>query len=281
VQVAELNAVTPEYFSVVGIALRRGRTFTDAEIASAARDAFPRAVIVSETTARNLWPGSDPIGRTLLWQRNDLKQDRPLIVVGVAADAQVNVPGAVDAYYLYLPGGEELLIKSGSDFAAIAAGVRGVVRALDPTLVVDVLPLEANLQWWQGVSGTVTTLGAGLGILALVLASVGIYGAVSYSVTRRTREIGVRMALGATAQSVLGMLLRQTMRPVVVGAVAGVAAAGALSRVLTGVLFGVSPADPVGLGGSALTVLGVALLAGLMAARPASRCDPAVTLRAE
>ena len=118
-------------------------------------------------------------------------------------------------------------------------------------------------------------------MLALVLASVGIYGVVSYSVTRRYREIGIRMALGATARNVLGMVLRQTMRPVVVGAAIGVAAASGMSRILSGVLFGVSPADPVGLGGAALLVLGVALAAGVMAARPATRADPTAALRYE
>ena len=126
-----------------------------------------------------------------------------------------------------------------------------------------------------------TSLFGGLGVLALVLASVGIYGVVSYAVTGRYREIGVRMALGATARNVLGMVLRQTMRPVVVGAAIGLAGAAALSSVLSSVLFGISPADPVGLGGAALLVLGVALASGVMAARPATRADPTATLRHE
>ena len=199
----------------------------------------------------------------------------------MAADAQVTTLGEIDPYYVYVPGGEKLLVKSRSDFGATASSIHRIVRALDPTLVVRVLPLEANLGWLRGVSATVATLGAGLGVLALVLASVGIYGVVSYSVTRRYREIGIRMALGASARNVLGMILRQTMRPVVVGAVIGVAAASALSRLLSSVLFGVSPADPVGLGGAALLVLGVALAAGVMAARPATRADPTATLRYE
>ena len=118
-------------------------------------------------------------------------------------------------------------------------------------------------------------------MLALVLASVGIYGVVSFAVVGRYREIVVRLALGATARSVLGLILRQTMRPVVVGAVIGVAAAGAMSRILSSVLFGVSPADTVGLGGAALLVLAVALTAGVMAARPATRIDPIGPLRCD
>jgi ABC-type antimicrobial peptide transport system permease subunit len=127
----------------------------------------------------------------------------------------------------------------------------------------------------------VTTLGAGLGVLALVLASVGIYGVVSFAVTRRFREIGIRMALGATAFDALRTVLRQSLRPVVIGAVIGIAAAIAVSRILSGVLFGVSPADPLGLGGAALLVCVVALAAGVMAARPVTRTDLTATLRYE
>jgi putative ABC transport system permease protein len=272
-----MNGITPGYFSLLGIPVVRGRAFTEADMANPDVAAGTRPAIVSETTARHLWPEGDPIGRIALWG------DTTLRVVGVAADAQVTTLGAVDPYYVYVPvrQGPMLLVKSRAGFGATAAGIRNALQAIDPMLVPSVRPLEANLEWWRGVSSMLATLGTGLGVLALVLASVGIYGVVSYSVTRRHREIGVRMALGATAQHVLGMVLRQTMRPVVVGAVIGVAGASALSRVLSAVLFGVSPADPVGLGGAALLVLGVALAAGVMAAWPAARIDPAVTLRCE
>ena len=141
------------------------------------------------------------------------------------------------------------------------------------------LPLEATLGWSRGISGTVTTLFGALGVLALVLAAAGIYGVVAFAVAGRYREIGVRLALGATANGVLGLILRQTMRPVVVGAVIGVAASAATSRLLSSVLFGVSPADPLGLGGAALLVLGTASAAAVIAARPATRADPTATLR--
>jgi ABC-type antimicrobial peptide transport system permease subunit len=149
------------------------------------------------------------------------------------------------------------------------------------TLVVQETRLEENLGWWRGLSRTMATLFAGLGLLALMLASVGIYGVVAYSVSMRYREIGIRMALGAGARDVLGMILRQTMRPVVIGAIVGFAAAAALSRILSSVLFGVSPADPIGLGGAALLVLSVAFAAGILAARPATQTDPTKTLRHE
>lgn len=127
----------------------------------------------------------------------------------------------------------------------------------------------------------VTSLGVSLGMLALVLASVGIYGVVSFGVSRRSREIGIRMALGATARDVLATILRQAMRPVVLGGAIGIVLAVGVSRVLSSVLFGVSPADPIGLGASALLVICVALAAGMIAARPATRTDPTATLRYE
>jgi predicted permease len=276
-RITEIDAVTPSYFSVIELPIVRGRNFTEAESTNAARRAGTQPVIVTETTARNFWGDSEPLGRTLLWE------DATLEVVGVAADARLGALGEIDAYYVYLPRyeGGELLVKSRADFAATASGILAIVRARDPGLVARVLPVEANLQWFRGLSRLVTTLGASLGVLALVLAAVGIYGVVSYSVTRRYREIGIRMALGAETRDLLTMIFRRTMRPVVIGAVIGVIAAGALSRVLSSVLFGVSPADPIGLGGATLLVLGVGLAAGVVAALPATRAHPTTTLRYE
>jgi predicted permease len=273
---ARLNAITPGFFSLLRIPIVRGRDFTDADIANGNTATSP--AIITETTARNFWPGDDPIGQTLLYG------NAPLRVVGVAADVQATSIGRIDPYYVYTPARVEqvLLVRSRVDFGTTASSIRTIARALDPSLpAARVLPLDANLAWWRGVSGTITTLGAGLGALALVLASVGIYGVVSYAVARRYREIGIRMALGASTRNVVGLILRQTMRPVVVGAVVGIAAAAAISGILSSVLFGVSPADPIGLGGAALVVLVVAFAAGLIAARPATAADPTVALRYE
>jgi predicted permease len=276
----EVITVSQNYFSVLELPIVRGRAFTEDEVRN--RTPKPRPAILSATTARNLWPGSDPIGRMLLWERPPLEVVDTLQVVGVAADAQVTDLGRIDPYYVYVPGeGSAVLVKGRTDVAATVSDVRDAVRAVDPTLLVTVLPLEATLGWSRGISGTVASLFAGLGMLALVLAAVGIYGVVSFAVARRYREIGIRLALGATAHNVLGLILRQAMRPVVVGAPIGVAAASVMSRLLSSVLFGVSPADPIGLGGAALLVLGVAFAAGIMAARPATRTDPTVTLRYE
>jgi predicted permease len=274
----EMDAVTPGYFSLLGIRIVRGRNFTEAESANADPDARTRPVIISETTARNLWGDADPIGRTLL------RDDITLHVIGVAADAQLSALGTNNPYYIYEPlrPGGVLLVKHRTGFGATtASSLRTMVQAIDPSLAFRVLSLEENVSWWRDISGTVTSLGAGLGVLALVLASVGIYGVVSFAVSRRLREIGIRMALGATTRDVLGTILRQTMRPVVIGASIGLAAAIAVSRILSGVLFGISPADPIGLGGAALLVVAVAIAAGMIAARPATRADPTTALRCE
>jgi hypothetical protein len=278
---AEFDQVTPGYFSLLDISILRGRNFTDAESANAVRPTGTRPVIVSETAARTFWGNQDPIGRTLL--ADDMRGgDNTLEVVGVAADAQLTSLGTIVPYiYESSPPRGVLLVKSRAGFVTTASGIRALVRASDPSVAFRVLPLEGNVTWWRGVSGMVTSLGAGLGVLALVLASVGIYGVVSFAVSRRYREIAIRMALGARARDVLATILRQAMRSVVIGAVIGIAAASAVSRVLSSVLFGVSPADPIGLGGAALLVLGVALAVGTSAARPATRADPTATLRYE
>ena len=141
-----------------------------------------------------------------------------------------------------------------------------------------VRPLESNVDYWRNFSGTLTGLGASLGLLALILGAVGIYGVVAYFVGRRTREIAIRIALGARHGNVLAMILRRTMRPVIIGAAVGLLGAIAVSRVLSSVLFGVSPFDPLGIGVAALFVLGVAFAAGFLPGRSAVRQQPLAAL---
>ena len=138
-----------------------------------------------------------------------------------------------------------------------------------------------NLDYWRNLSGTLTGVGASLGLLALTLGAVGIFGVVAYFVARRTREIAIRIALGARRGDVLALILRRTMRPVIVGAVVGLAGALGVSRVLSSVLFGVSPFDPLGISVAALFVLGVAFVAGLLPARTATRRQPLAALHYE
>jgi predicted permease len=277
----DLNGVTPDYFDVVGIPIVRGRAFEDADMTDGSV-----AAIVTESTATNLWPGQEPIGQRLLMAVGP-DQDVALEIVGVARDAQVTVVGQVEPYYLYLPAAPRaaflfrLLVKSRTDFVSTAATIRATAERLDPSLAVQVSPLEANFAYWRRLSGIMTGLAGALGLLALTLGAVGIYGVVAYFVGRRTREIAIRVALGARAGDVLAMILRRTMRSVVVGAVSGLAGAVAMSGVLSSVLFGVSPLDPVGIGAATMFVLGVAFAAGFLPARSSVRQRPLAALHHE
>jgi hypothetical protein len=273
-----INVVSPEYFSLVGIPIVRGRAFTSADLAEGSM-----AAIVTEATARRYWPDRDPIGQTIAWGA----EGRPFNfeVVGVAKDAQLRDIGEIPSSYLYLPAvpvwqpGLQLLVRGRTELATLERGIRNAAADLDPALLVRVAPLEANLDLWRAMGRLVSTLSTSLGALAMALAAVGIFGVVSYFVGHRLREIGIRLALGAGARDVLALILRRTMRPVVVGAVIGIVVAVAVSRGLSRVLFGVSPIDPIGVGGACLLVMAVALAAGVLAARPAMRHDPLAALR--
>jgi putative ABC transport system permease protein len=275
----DMNTVSPEYFSLIGIPILRGRTFSAAELTDQ-----PRAVIITEATARRYWPGEDPIGRPLVMARGP-NQEVTLEIVGVAKDAQLTSIGETVSSYMYLPAGPRdqrrlrLLVRSGTDFAALASAIRAVSRELDSGIVTRVNPLEENLDFWLTVSRLVAGLSGFLGLLALTLASLGVYGVVSCVVSRRVREVGIRMMLGASAGDVQAMILRQTLRPVVIGASIGIAGAAAASRILQSVLFGISPFDPIAFIGAPLFLLGVAAAASLVPTRAALKLDPMSTLR--
>ena len=277
------NDVSPTYFSLTGIPIVRGRAFTEADTAEGSR-----TIIVTEATARRFWPGLDPIGRTIEILMSNFEVEMVTReVVGVARDTQIERIGEVPSVYAYLPPTAksqprlQLLAKSDVGFAATTSSIRDIARELDPALVVRVAPLEANLDLWRSLAGISSTLATALGTLALILAAVGIYGVVAYSVGRRAREIGIRIALGANARSVVALMLKRTMRPVVVGVVIGLAAAMGFSQILSSVLFGVSPVDPVAFLSAALVVTGVAIAAGALPARRAARVDPSRTLHYE
>jgi predicted permease len=277
--VVDLNSVSPEYFSLLRIPIARGRTFTAAELQGA-----PRAVIVSEATARRYWPGQDPVGRFILMGAD---RDAPLEVVGVAKDAHVSHVAETESSYMYLPAGPtaqrglRALVRSDTDFGALARSISAAGRELDPELVVRVDRLEGNIEYWRGRSRLTASLSGALSLLALLLAMVGVYGVVSYVVSRRRREVGIRLTLGATARDVQQLIIRQTLRPIVIGVVIGVAATAAASRTLESVLFGISPFDLIAFTAAALFLVSVALVAALLPTREALRVDPVTALRYE
>jgi hypothetical protein len=256
----------------------RGRNFTDAE-----KRAGSPVVILTESTARHLWPGGeDPIGRAI--REGSGGADAGLQVVGIAKDAQVAFLGDASKLYLYRPAGPKeqtkmLLMAHASDSAAIMKSIKMAAQALDPELVVQVAKLEDNMEYWRAPSRIFSALSAVLAGLALLLASIGVYGMVSYAVSRRIREIGIRMALGAGVGNILSLIVRQGMRPVVVGAGIGIACCAAVSSTMSSVLYGVSPWDPVSFVFVPGFLFTVALAACWVPARKAARVDPVESLR--
>jgi len=273
---SEFNVVSPGFFAMLGLPIVRGRAFTEAEAQSDAP-----VLIVTESTARRLWSGQDPIGRTLRDEKKEFQ------VIGVVKDSQISHLGQTDGLFVYMPAGPkeqdvlQLLVHSKAGDAATIHGIHEAARALDPQLIVDVTKLEDNLDLWRTPSRIVASLSSVLGGLALLLASIGVYGVVSYGVSQRIREIGIRMTLGADGRDVMALMLRQALRPVVIGAAVGTVGCAAVSQVLSDVLYGVSSHDPIVFIGVPLFLLGVAFLASYVPARRASRLDPMVALRYE
>jgi predicted permease len=273
----EDNAISDGYFSMLGIPIVRGRDFTEEEVRAGAKVA-----IVTEATARKFWPGEDPIGKTL---RQDRHTD--LEIVGIARDAQVSHLGEKEKLYVYLPAGPKeqselhLMIHGGGGLAAVATDIRRAASEIDPDVLVDVTRLEDNLEVWRTPARIVASLAGSLGALALLLAGVGVYGVVSYAVSRRTREIGIRMTLGADGRDVMGMMLRQSMRPVLIGGAIGIAGCAGVSWVLSSMLFGISARDPIAFVFVPAFLLGIALVASYVPARRATKVNPVVALRYE
>ena len=272
-QLLEFAQVSAGYFDVLKVPIVRGRNFTAAEIEREG------AAIVTESTARRLWPGQDPLAQSLVLD------NVPRPIVGVVGDAQVSRLGQTARPFVFLPAGPasqmrlQLLLAGAAlpDRRAIEAAVHG----LDAGLAVDVARLEDNLENWRAPSRLVAALAAALAALALVLACTGVFGAVAYAVSRRTREIGIRVALGAGQRDVSRLIVRQGMTPVIVGLAIGLVAGLAISSLLTSMLFGLSPHDPAAVAGATAALFAVALLACALPARRALRVEPTSALRAE
>ena len=175
----------------------------------------------------------------------------------------------------------QLLVRTALPAASLREAIVAVFERLDPQLPVRVWPLAENFEFWTKVSGLAASLSFSLGTLALVLACVGIFGVMSTVVGRRKREIGIRVALGAGRADVLGLMVRNSMQPVAVGAVVGALGCFGAARLLSALLFGVNALDPYALAGAALAVLGAAFLASAIPARQALKVDPMTALRYE
>lgn len=275
-----MNAVSPEYFSLIGTPVVLGSNFTGKEPPGS------EVVIVTESTARLFWPGRNPVGQ-VLQHGGSRTRFQPMSVIGVVRDAQLTQVGSVEDPYLYVPAGtatplrEQLLIRTQVNVNEIAGAIRERARKLDPAMVVRVAPLEENLALWRAMARLIAGLSGSLSGLGLVLASIGVYGVVSYAVSKRLREVGIRMALGASAAEVRSMILKQSMRPVFAGATVGLALAAGVARILQSVLFGVSAYDPVAFVGAPLFLITVAVTASMVPIRRAMNVDPMTALRYE
>jgi putative ABC transport system permease protein len=274
------NVVGPLYFETMRIPIVRGRSFTDADRASA-----PAVVIVNEAFARRYWPNADPIGKRL----SANGPEGPFReVVGVTRTGKYNTLGEEPRPFYYLPLWQEyhgtvtLHVKTAGDPRAMMSTVREAIRAVDPTVpVFDVKTMDDQMLVALLPARLAGTLLGAFGLLALLLASVGIYGVMAYSVVQRTREIGVRRALGAQTNNLLRLIVGEGMRLAAIGFAIGLAAAVALTRFVTSLLYGVTPTDPLTFAGALGILTAAALVACYIPALRALRVDPVTALRCE
>jgi putative ABC transport system permease protein len=279
---ANYQVIGPDYFRVMGIPLREGRFFTD-------RDTQPatRLVIVNEELARRQWPGQNPIGKRLkVWGTG-----YPwLTVVGVVGNVRTEWPASDFRQEFYLPytqypwdlAPRHFIVRTALNPTAVAAAIQREVTALDKDQPIsDVRTLEQVVGEAVGPQRFAMMLLGAFAALALVLASVGIYGVMAYSVSQRTHEIGIRMTLGANRGNVLGMVVGEALVLALIGAGLGLAGALGLTRLLSSLLYTVRPTDPLTFALVALVLVGVSAFASYIPARRATRVDPIVALRYE
>jgi len=276
---ADWNVVTPGFFRTLNIPLVRGRDFTAADVVGR-----PGAIIINEAMAKSVWGTTDVLGRQLIG--DDDQGPGRWTVVGIASNAQlITLDGKVEPY-VYVPLNQRymarlsLLVKSAR--GGTIPQVRTLVRELNPNLPVTVaMPMSEVTAIGLIPQRIVAAVAGSLGVVVLLLAAIGIYGVTSYAVNRRTREIGVRMALGADRGTVLRLVLRQGLVLTAIGVAIGLIAGAAGAQVLRSLLFGISALDPVAFGGAALLFGAVSFTASYLPARRATRVDPMVALRTE
>jgi len=272
------NVVTPGYFATLGIPLVRGRDFAESDRTGTGEG---DVAILNETFAAALFPGGNAVGRTV---RND---SRTMTIIGVARDAKYRSLGEPRRNFIYVSLGQRymgrthLLVKA-SGATSIAGSVRRILADVDPALPIlrhqTMVEQTAMSLFPQRIALYVS---GGLGVVALLLALLGIYGVTAFSVARRTREIGVRMALGAQRSHVLALVVRQGLVLAGIGVTVGSLAALGATRLIGNLLYGVPPTDVVAFGTAAALLAFAALAASWIPARRASRVDPVIALRSE
>jgi predicted permease len=273
--------ISANYFAAMGIRLLAGRAFSEVEMTDT-----PPVTVISESLARRMWPDENPIGKRLR-QGNAESQAAWREVVGVVADVKLYGVTVAAPLQVYLPLAQRnssnvgLVVRTAGDPLALAKTVERTIQAIDKDLPVKSRTMDQLMGNAMARQKLTLTLLATLALLALLLAGIGIYGVMSYAVTQRQQEIGIRLALGATAHDVVKLVLTQSMKPALLGVALGLASALAVTRLLQGLLYGVAATDPFTFAGVTLLVISVALLACYLPARRAAHVDPLVALRCE
>ncbi len=280
---ADWSVITPGYFQTMNIPLVRGRDFTENDNA-----AGKLVGIVNETAARNIWGGEDPLGRSFRYGNpRDPSSMKTVTVIGVARDQKYRSLGDEPRNFIFIPlqqryiGGLNLMVRTQNAATAIPA-IRSALRQMNSQLpILNVLSMNEYAALSMFPQKIASWVSGSLGLVGLLLVGLGVYGVTAFSVAQRTREIGIRVALGARREDVVRMVLAQGLRLAAWGMGVGLALAAAAAQLLASMLYGISALDPVAFGGVAGIVFGVAALATLVPARRATRVDPMVALRSE
>jgi len=272
--------VVPNFFETLGITLKTGRVVADRDTQTA-----PKVVVINDTAARKYFPGESPIGQRF---GQSFETTGEMEVVGVVSDTKYNSLRDSAPPTMYVPFSQQragfmtLQLRTAGDATKAVTAVREAIRRVDPNLpILSVTTQSEQIERRFAQERVFAQAYALFGSLAVIIASIGLFGLMSYSVARRTNEIGIRMALGAERTHVVGMVLRESLVLVVLGVAIGTAAALGAGRFVASLLYNLAPTDPATIAASAVVMIAVSVLAGYLPARTASHVDPMVALRDE
>ncbi|HYL74648.1 MAG TPA: ABC transporter permease [Bryobacteraceae bacterium] len=279
---AQWSIIAPKFFDTIGMRLQLGRDFTDRD-----NEKAPRVAVINETMARDFFPGQNPVGRRFGMSGDE---ENAIEIVGVVQDSKYFSLRDKNVRMVYLPYKQDsahlimmcLAVRTAGNTAGLPGRIRDELRSIDSGLVVPRIDtVEQQVDATLVEERLIAVLSGFFGVLAVMLACLGLYGVMAYTAARRTSEIGIRMALGATRGGVLAMVLKESLLLVAIGIAIGVPATLALTRLVSSLLFGIQASDPATIAGGAVLMIAVAALAGFLPAQRAARVDPMIALRYE